>query len=332
MTTLRSGRKYTELSAIEKRDYLFEEGVRPTAYQNYKGEERPSAVLGMTQFARSAFKALQSEPLSRSLTFSSDEFLEPRQKLIHTYGTTAKVLFEPDAATPYTGIFSERAHGLARFSYAGPMLAVGAVPALALKFPIDGAHASLNIVVMNKLDRQQPFWHFFSKHSHNSVFQNRFTNILPTPRATNLFIRTRNDRFKTVVQDGTVLRQPVDGVAGIHTNGNPVGADEVKAPYRLILSPTKQAVESSDPKIDFRDDLARNIKPGTAIYEIYALTESEEKDFNSAGVSKLDGLLKSARRIGALTTESEFIASKWGDYRLFFQHSDQFLLDRYRKK
>src|SRR6185295_17374378 len=129
------------------------------------------------------------------------------------------------------------------------------------------------------------------KHSYNSVFQNRFSNIIPTPRATNLIIRTINDRFKTVVQDGTVLRQPVEGLASIHTNGNAVAADDVKAPYRLIFSPTKQAVESSDPKIDFRDDLARNTKAGTTIYEVFALSESEEKDLNNRGVTKLDGLL-----------------------------------------
>lgn len=330
-TTLPNGKKYSELSALEKRDYLFEEGVRPTAYQNYKGEERPSAVLGMTQFAKSAFRALQSEALSKSLTFASDEFLEPTQKLIHTYGTTAKIVFEPEPNTPYTGIFSDRALGLGRFSYGGPVLAIGVVPALALKLPIDGDRASENIIVMNKLDRQQPFWHFFSKHSHNSVFQNRFTNILPNPRVTNLIIRTINDRFKTVVQDGTVLRQPVESVASIHTNGNPVPADQVNVPYRLIFSPTKEAVESSDPKIDFRDDLARNIKAGTTIYEVYALTESEEKDLNRAGISKLDGLLAGAKRIGTLTTESEFIASKWGDYRMFFKHSDRFILEQYRK-
>ena len=330
-TTLPTGRRYSELSAREKRDYLFEEGVRPTAYQNYEGEERPSAVLGMTQFAKSAFKALQSDALSKSLTFASDEFLQPRQKLIHTYGSAAKVVFEPDPSTPYSGIFSDRAPGLARFSYAGPVLAVGVVPALALKLPIDGEHHSENMFLMNRLDRQQPFWYFFSKHTHNSVFQNRFSNIIPTPRVTNVVIRTINDRFKTVVQDGTVLRQPVEGVASIHTNENPVPDGEVKAPYRLIFAPTKQAVEASDPKIDFRDDLARNIKAGTAIYEVYGLTESEEKELNRAGTSKLDGLLKSAKRIGSLTTESEFIASKWGDYRLFFQHSDRFILEKYRK-
>jgi len=38
-----------------------------------------------------------------------------------------------------------------------------------------------------------------------------------------------------------------------------------------------------------------------------------------------------ATRIGALRTESEFIASKYGDYRLFFKHSDQFIRDEYRK-
>jgi hypothetical protein len=285
----------------------------------------------MTQFAKSAFKALQSEALSKSLTFASDEFLEPRQKIIHTYGTTAKIIFEPDPTTPYTGIFSERAPGLARFSYAGPVLAIGVVPALALKFPLDGNRHSENMVVLNKLDRQQPFWHFFSKHSYNSVFQNPFSNIIPTPRWTNLIIRTINDRFKTVVQEGTVLRQPVEGVASIHTSGTLVPADQVNAPYRLIFSPANEAARSSDPTIDFRDDLGRNIRTGTAIYDIYGLSESEEKDLNRAGISKVDGLLKGARKIGTLKTESEFIASKYGDYRLFFKHSDRFIREEYRE-
>ena len=45
----------------------------------------------------------------------------------------------------------------------------------------------------------------------------------------------------------------------------------------------------------------------------------------SNGADDLDGLAARARRIGSLTTESPFIASKYGDYRLFFKHSHAFL-------
>ena len=32
-----------------------------------------------------------------------------------------------------------------------------------------------------------------------------------------------------------------------------------------------------------------------------------------------------AQRIGGVTTEAEFVASMYGDYRLFFKHSDRFI-------
>ena len=43
------------------------------------------------------------------------------------------------------------------------------------------------------------------------------------------------------------------------------------------------------------------------------------------GAADLDKLIPHAERIGTVTTESEFIASQYGDYRLFFKHSDVFL-------
>jgi hypothetical protein len=325
------GKKYSELTAIEKCVYLFDQGIRPTAYENYKDEDRPDSVVGLSQFGRSTFKSLKRESLSETLTYLGDEFPEPKQKIIHTYGSTARVVFLPEPGTPYTGILSQEAHGLARFSYAGPSFAVGSVPALALKFPLDGDRPSENLVVLHKLDRQQPFWRFFSKNSHNSVFQNPMTNNVPRPRLTNVIIRTLNDRFQTVVKEGTVLQQPLDNLTRIHINGTAVERDKLTTPHRIILRPTIAATTASDPKIEFRDDLARNVKSGTTIYETYALREEQEKKLNPAGKAKLAHLLSHADRIGTITTESEFIASKYGDYRLFFKHSDKFILDRYKR-
>lgn len=334
ITTVRSGErlKYSDLTAREKRDYLFDEGIRATAYENYKDEKRPDVILGVVRFGRSALKSIANHLLSDTLTRVSDELEEPKPKLFHTYGTTAKIVFIPEPDTPYTGIFSEQAYGLIRFSYAGPVIGVGVVPGLGLKFLVDRDHLSQNMVAMRKLDRQQPFRHFFSKHSHNSVFQNLFTNILPLPRLTNLTMRAVNARFETVNEKGRGLNQSVDNLARVHVNGTPVEEDKVNAPYRLIFRPTKQAIESSDPTVDFRNDLAQNIGAGTTIYDVFALTESQEVDLKKGGVESVEDLLVHGKIIGRLQTESEFIASKYGDYRLFFKHNDRFIQEKFKKK
>lgn len=330
ITTVRSGEtlKYSQLTGEEKRDYLFEQGIRPTGYGN---ETRPDVMCGLLQFSKSALESIANHLLSTTLTRVSDEFEEPKLKLFHTYGATAKIRFTPEPATPYTGIFSEIAPGLARFSYAGPVAGIGVVPGLGIKFPIDGDHPSENLVVMRKLDRQQPIWRFFSTRSHNSVFQNAFTNILPAPRFTNLIMRTVQSRFETVVVTGKGLHQPVDNVASIHTNGNAVAPDKIVAPYRLIFRPTAQVVAVSDPTIDFRDDLAKNIKTGTPIYEIFALTEAQESQLNSKGVTEVEDLLAHGQKIGTMATESEFIASQYGDYRLFLKHNARYIREEFRR-
>ncbi len=329
ITTVRAGQKlkYSDLTGREKCDYLFDHGIRLTAYN---GTARPDVLGGLVQFSKSALQSIANHLLSDTLTRVSDEFEKPKPKLFHTYGTTAKITFTPEPNTPYTGLFSETAVGLARFSYAGPVAGVGVVPGLGFKFPLDGDHPSENLVVMRKLDRQQPLWRFFSTRSHNSVFQNAFTNILPTPRFTNLIMRTVQYRFETVVEQGKGLHQSPDNLAAIHTNGSQVAQEKVVAPYRLIFRPTAQVIASSDPTIDFRDDLARNIKPGTSIYEIFALTEPLETELNRKGVNSVEALLPHGQKIGTITTDSEFIASAYGDYRLYFKHNARFTRNEYR--
>jgi len=61
------------------------------------------------------------------------------------------------------------------------------------------------------------------------------------------------------------------------------------------------------------------------IYEMLALGEAREAALLKTGAADLDELIPHAERIGTLTTESKFIASKYGDYRLFFKHGDVFL-------
>jgi hypothetical protein len=138
-------------------------------------------------------------------------------------------------------------------------------------------------------------------------------------------MRIVNRRFETVNIKGKGLHQSVENLARVRINGEPVEKGKVNAPYRLIFRPTKRAVESSDSVMDFRDDLAQNIGVGTNIYEVYALNESQEMGLKRGGKESVEDLLGDSKRIGMIKTESEFIASKYGDYRLFFKHSDRFV-------
>jgi hypothetical protein len=332
ITTVRAGQTlaYSELTGLEKRDYLFDHGIRPTSYANYPDEGRPDVVSGIVQFSKSALESIAHHLLSESLTRVSDEFEKPKPKLFHTYGATAKIRYISEQGTPYTGILRDNVPGLARFSFAGPVVAVGVVPGLGLKFLIDGGHPSENLVAMRKLDRQQSFWRFFSTHSCNSVFQNPFTNILPYPRFTNVTMRIVNKRFETVTATGHGLHQSLDTFARIRANGEPVAPDRIAAPYRVIFRPTVEARTASDPTIDFRDDLARNIPARTPIYDVLALDQSQEIELNAKGVTAVEDLMAHAARIGTITTESEFIASKYGDYRLFFKHADKYIRPEFK--
>jgi hypothetical protein len=85
ITTVRAGRTlaYAELTGLEKRDYLFDRGIRPTSYENYRDEGRPDVVSGFVQFSKSALESFANHLLSESLTRVSDELEEPKPKLFH---------------------------------------------------------------------------------------------------------------------------------------------------------------------------------------------------------------------------------------------------------
>jgi len=305
ITRFRGGQplRFSELTALEKREYLFEDGVRATAYT----DGLPDVHFGVVQFAGAALNSVANQLLSQTLTRNSDELDPPKLKLFHSFGSVAKVRFTPAPGTPFTGIFREEAHGLARFSYAGPVVGIGIVPGLALKFPRDGPHPSADAVVMRMLDGQE----------RGSVFEHVFTNILPAPQVTNIVMQVARHRFETVVEDGRGLHQPVDDLASASSSGTHDDG-EVQAPYQVIFVPTDAARQASNAELDFRVDLARHVPNDTTIYDIFGVGEAE-------ATAEVEDALPLATRLGTLTTESEFIASSYGDYRLFFKHSDVFL-------
>lgn len=217
---------------------------------------------------------------------TSDEMPEGRVKAIHTFGSVAPVVFEPAADSPYTGIFSgETAYGIARISLAVPPK-LGFIPGMALKFFVDGK-PSVNLLVMNSITAQKD----------PNIFSKTFSNVVPGP--VGVVQKLLSFRFSSVVEDPT--RISLVRAAELRTDGTVEEAPEV--PERIYLVPTPEAAQytPADSKADFRSQL-KSIPVGTKLYDVYGETAGRQV------------------RIGTLTTLGAFLASAYGDERLFFHH------------
>ena len=98
------------------------------------------------------------------------------------------------------------------------------------------------------------------------------------------------------------LRVGLDHLARVTTQGDEV--ERVIAPSRIFLVPAHGIEIDSRSPHDFREDLS-SLQSNTVLYEVYA--QGETADSGSI-------------HIGQLILRSQFIASRYGDEQLFFQH------------
>lgn len=244
------------------------------------------ALPALTGSFTDAIKVLTSNAiLRRTFDRSSDFYETPQKKIIHTFGSVVGLRFEP-VRSKYTGLLgTPHKCILARFSLAGDPKLIGFTPGVALKFFVDG-QPSRNIVVMNSLDGQGSDHNFFAK---------PFSNIIPRPRSFSL--RILEGVFARVKSNPRQLT--VDHLVKVKPNGQAVTT--AFAPEQIVLRPAKPL--SSDPRVDFRNKL-RAVPKGTVVYLVYA------RDANSGQYVG----------IGRLRTITPFVASSFGDSRLFFKH------------
>lgn len=200
-----------------------------------------------------------------------------RQKLFHPSGALAKVVFEPVAGSPFTGLFQSGAVGIARLSHSvknGPQ-------GLGLSLLVDGREsralqASYDLETMNPGD----------------FFDRSLSNVLPKPRG--LAMRVLG-AITGLIAGSDPLAVEVAQLADVDRHGTPVPKDRVRAPYEVFFLPA-DAHTDADPKTDFRDDLAK-IPPGTVIYEVY-------------GRETRNG---PAILLGKLRTQSELVTGPFAD-------------------
>lgn len=282
------------LSACEKAEAMWRTRILPSRYEQLP----PLTGVGFTDLLAITHRAFAR----KAFTTEGDELEAGRAKRIHAFGAEARLrlVVSPGASGRYSGFFQSGAEcAIARFSLAKKPTAHTSIPALAIKFFVDGQHASLNLHLMNSVDGQDG----------HDFFANDFSNILPPARsfATQILDRA----FRAVAEDlGAKDTNPgrltLDHLSAMRPNGEAVSAP--LTPYRLMLKPTPAAralMPDASAADDFRLRLAV-LPAGAAIYDVFALDAGESPDDHQP--------------LGQLILDSPIVSSRYGDEVLYFQH------------
>lgn len=275
---------YETLSAAEKEDILFQQ-IQSTAFKSLPKLESVNPIKFI------------SAHLMLKLDNQSDEAPVGYEKSIHAHGAAARVRFDAEPNSPYSGLFKGVEHGIIRLSVTADPKGKDFAPGVALKLLVDGHHSE-NVSALYKLSGQ--------KDNHN-FFANELSNIIP--------IQLDPKSIFSSVVFGRVTSNPtkisVKPFAAINQRGEEV--KEPSAPVQIYLVPNRANTFATEVH-DFRDDLLK-IPSGTTLYDVYATREE------GSNLSKIDEVRRSkATKIGRLVSNSSFIASDFGDRRLFFSH------------
>jgi hypothetical protein len=275
---------YQKRSASEKLDLVwakvnsdpYPEGALPTRIPGPWGRRKLFSV----EFNRGSFE------------LPGDELPPDRPKLVHTYGSCARVTMKVTASLPYTGLFQTGGEALIRFSDAKG--GSGFVPSLALKFMVDG-RPSLNLLTLPSEHREK---------GDKRCFSSAYCNA--TPPARELDTKLVQRAFLKTAQElgGTRLYAvylPLHHLAQSFTDGQ--SPDKPVVPDRIEFHPTEDVKRLCPDTPDFRTSLAR-IPKGTKLFDVHV---AQRIDMPTV-------------LLGELYLDSPWVASRYGDERLFFAH------------
>lgn len=243
--------------------------------------------------------------------FDVDEDARPtRTKTFHPFGTVAKVVFEPDLGTPgmtrrlpdgseqpgapaYTGLWKTGAVGLVRLSLADDLDPY--IPGVGLKLLVDGGPSANVLAIPN-----------FAHQKSSDFFLRAPTNVLPGTAGLGflgklqigLFIRIQ----KRAVPHPLILS--LERLGAVERSGAAVEAP--RSPHQIEFRPGDVHLPA-DSQEDFRALLAAQVPAGTVIYRVFGRDQGGEWAY-----------------LGAVRTESAFVASAYGDKELHFVHHEWF--------
>jgi hypothetical protein len=129
------------LSACEKAETMWRTRILPSRYEQLP----PLTGVGFTDLLAITHRAFAR----KAFTTEGDELEAGRAKRIHAFGAEARlrlVVSPHGASGRYSGFFQSGAEcAIGRFSLANKPTAHTSIPALAIKFFVDGNHPSLNL-------------------------------------------------------------------------------------------------------------------------------------------------------------------------------------------
>ncbi len=290
---------YSSMWNDDKLNYHWQWGLC-TEYGTSGNPELAKGWKVITDAARGVGSSLLR--LERVFTNSTDELDAGRRKLLHPYGSLVEIelvrgAVDESCHTDFTGIWSQaKTTGLARLGWGQDPKAIGYVPGIAMKFFVVGRE-SVNLHLIHSLDGDPDKPNFFSQ---------SLTNVLPLP--TSGVVKVLVKYFKLFADEPLHLR--LDHLAAVYSDGATLFAEEAIAPYQIVLEPSDEARQlyqqalDTDAHVDFRAAFTP-IPAGTKLYDVYVTASA-------------DGCRE---RLGTLRTKTRFVASQWGDERLYFQHA-----------
>jgi hypothetical protein len=282
---------YISWSAAAKQDFLWQQ-ILKTRYQQLPPLKKID-VVGLFLTA-----------LRTKMDNQSDQAPPNWKKAIHAHASVAKIKFFPagNLATQasFTGLFKGADYGLLRASLTADPSDRGLAPGIAIKFCVSGA-PSENVSALVSLTGQGQNYNFFA---------HEFSNIVPVvneigPKLINLIFR-RVSRFPTKLY--------LQGLGQVDQQGRVEATP--RYPTQIFLVPNPNLRFSEQPGHDFRDDLA-TIPAGSSLFLVYAVDPNQLPDGQKREQA---GDRQRALCIGEIETTSEFVASSYGDNRLFFRH------------
>lgn len=278
---------YPSWAAKQKQKFLWNERLLKSRYDHLPALKKID-VIGLFLTA-----------LRAKMDYESDEAPSNWKKAIHAHASVATIQFVPTNPNPFTGLLQGADYGFLRLSLTGDPIDRGFAPGLAIKWLVDG-NPSEDFSALVSLTGQGNNYNFFA---------NEFSNIVPVvnqigPKLINLI-------FRRVTQYPTKLS--LQGLGEIDQQGHRIAS--ARYPTQVFLVPEQTVQFSKSPGQDFRNDLA-TISPETILFSVYG-TDSQQTGTTEAQQTKNRS---NAQLIGHIKTTSDFVASSYGDSRLFFRH------------
>ncbi|OQV17763.1 putative Inhibitor of Bruton tyrosine kinase [Hypsibius exemplaris] len=280
------------MSSLSKQDDIWSK-IQATAYPLEALPQGDAGLFSRVRLLRPGFDRVSFE-------HTSDEMPDGRAKLIHAHGSVAKVELKIKENCYYSGIFASGGIGLARLSLA-LWNHEHYIPGMAVKIFVEG-QPSQNMHVMNALDGQG---------KNRNFFEHKFSNVLekPVERPGKLLagpfrkaIKNMPGEEKDKPDSELILGLSEQAVVNCH--GEAIVGDQISVPFQIIFTPNPANGWAADSREDLRIHLAR-IPQGSLLYNVYA--------------RRIPG--GPTDHIGELVSRSAFVASQYGDEKLFFQHA-----------